>query len=339
VPRYGDTREWLAGSLTLEPPQNRALLYPYAIAALGGLRDELAPPDPELRLRQGRAPLQLAQLAICAAALAYFVGAVFDWRAGRRWRVARAAIPLILVADPVVVHYGLAIMADSLALSGSLVFCAALAALGRAGGRVWPALALLAAAQALTAGMRLEKSAVMLLTAVVSVGAWWLLVRRGAAPRILLRRAPLVLAVVAVTAVGVGLVDRALRDAAAGPSVRVLVLNQRVVYPHLADVYESLPPRVRRRVSLDDARIYDRNIRKSRKVMERASGGDPGLYEALSVDMARTALAQRGAWLAADVAKDALENVLATPSFYGRVAAEQLLGIFGRSNRMRPIPS
>lgn len=330
VPNYADTRDYLAAGSSGDVPAVRGFLYPALLAAAAGASrpGEVSPAAWDLHERLARLPgvrvLQLVQVLACAACLAWFLHVSVDWSfLGRRRRRALAAVTALVALDPVVLHYGFALMTDSLALSASLVFCGALASLSLRRGPPLLAACLLVLGQAVAGGLRPEKNAVALATAALTALGLALWQRRHRAPRGLAVRGLVALGLSTLTFLPI----EAARQARTRPAelpLTAAILHQRVVYPHLAQIRAALPEGEKQLISKRAARRHDRKIRLARSVLEEAAP-DPAARARLVRELARTTLRERWLPLLLDVAKDATENTLATASFYARLAAARLI--------------
>jgi hypothetical protein len=266
------------------------------------------------------------QTIASAFGLGYFLSRLLGWREGngrtRAGLLAGALLWALLLFDPVISHFNLAIMPDSLALTGSLVFVAALS--DWMSGRSSPLLAgaLLFASTALASGVRPEKMWVLTTTAVSSLIYWWLRGRRGCGAtrvRPTGRRAVLAVAMVALGG-GVTLTAQKLLYTYYGRwPLRTLTVHQRLVFPHLGEIYPHLSPDTRKRFSLRQVERYDEGIVAARQVFSNVVGDDAELRDRLTEEMGRVALERRAGAIALDIGKDALENLFATASFYARL--------------------
>lgn len=329
-PLYGDTGDYLKASDTLRIRAVRGVLYPYLLAgarrAWGDPLLEGVPPGWRRPGARDVPALQLVQLLMYGASLAYFLSAVLGAPGpGPQPRLRFGLLLGLLWLDPVALHYAFAIMPDSLALSASLVFCAALVDLARGRGAPWMSGGLLVLAAGALGGLRIEKGPVALVAVLGAALAYALLARRGRAPASLARRSLLAAALV-VAVVGLGqLAQRRLADPPEFSQLDAL-LTQRVVYPHLSEILVELPPAARSRIGVANAQRFDRSIRDARQVLKEVSDGDAELKHQLLVDAARVVVASRSLVLAADVAKDTLEHALPTASFYTRLGFLKILG-------------
>jgi hypothetical protein len=116
----------------------------------------------------------------------------------------------------------------------------------------------------------------------------------------------------------------ALHEAVRGSSFRwdllTTVLHQRVIWPHLSEIYDELPQSVRARVKPGHVIVYDRHINNTWLVFNQITRGNQEELHELTAEIAPIALARTWPRLVFDVSKDAVENVFATFSYYGRLA-------------------
>jgi hypothetical protein len=103
-------------------------------------------------------------------------------------------------------------------------------------------------------------------------------------------------------------------------------LHLRVVFPHLAAVYDHLPARTRALLSPKDAEYYDQHVNRPPRLVHRITRGDPGKRRELTMDLVQTVAPRLWHRIALDFARDTVENFLATPSFYTRVGVWHLWG-------------
>lgn len=338
VPHYGDTLEYLRLSKTLRVDEYRGYAYPLLLAGIAPEAGDAALEESfqwEPRVKHPEldcaAPsvltrVQVLQTIACAFGLGYFLSVLLGWRWGTRptrgQLLVGALLWGLLLFDPLISHFNLAIMPDSLALTGSLVFVAALS--HWMSQRSSPLLAgtLLFVSTVLASGLRPEKVWVLSATAACSLTCWWLRRTRGPGATSVPwkgRRALLALALVGLGAV-VSLTTQKLLYADHGrwPSLTMIV-HQRLVFPHLQEIYPHLSPETRERFELGQVQRYDRRIQGARQVVSKVVGDDAGLRDRLTEEMGRVALQQRAGALALDVVTDAGENLFATASFYARL--------------------
>lgn len=274
--------------------------------------------------------MQLLQAALNLAALALFLAVAVPpaWkRRGRRMSLGVVLLPVFF--DPVIAHHNLSILTDSLALSASLVFCAALMALGSWRRRRGLAAVLLLASIVTAGTLRVEKSVVMLAATALTLLSWWRWpppgwLAFGPRPRRLL-----LLGILGIASLAFATTQR-IQSAFHEPSNSwppwMLVAHYRLVYPHLTSIYEALPQDVRNWISPEWTEHYDSRMTLVHSLMDQVAGGKPERLERLTRKMARTAVHERGAEIALDCARDSLENLLPTAPFYARLGLWRLLG-------------
>lgn len=362
IPDYGDTGDYLQLARTLEVDAYRGVAYPAFIAAVdrmpggaGLLRS--ANKAVGLKVKAGVLYLQVIQCLASLAALYFFLRTFLAPTVPRPTaspptasqptapllaRCAGGLTLLLLWLDPLVAHFGLAIMTDSLASSSSLAFCAAFAAFGL--GKTRRALygLVLFASFVLTASLRVEKLAVLACATMATLAAW-LFLQRGIAPeerRFSPARALEIAGIVAAGSVVVLALHRgAQSDGRRWPFYDSLV-HSRIVFPNLSKVYDELPKKFQSRVSRKDAERHDTDSIVGYRVINDATGASGPIRVRDREEAARTGvrpsaererratleqiagivLRERWPELAADVLKDALENTLSTFSFYVRLA-------------------
>lgn len=332
VPYYGDTRDYLSQSRSLVVDPYRGFAYPLLLSLAdrldersmlevwGALAKETQTGAQVSRLAPGFLVVQLVQLAVFAAALLYFLrvfAARLESRLGPRFGLGRGGwvlLFLLLFTDPVLAHFQLAVMTDGLAFSGSLVACAALVAFAASRALRPGAGLLLFAGVLLASGLRVEKAWVLAGTALVTL-AWWLWRARGAYPRALPAAAIVLLGVACAV-----LLQRGLADESRGWRTHERVLNQRVIYRHLATDYDRLPADVRAHLSREQAERHGGSIMTAQRVMEEVTQGDTALRGELIASAAGVVLREHWPGVLLGVAQDTVENVAATADFYGHLA-------------------
>jgi hypothetical protein len=341
IPHYGDSLDYVELAQTGRVDDYRGVAYPAFLSLvhrlapdedwLVGLESEVLelPTAPiACHAAPGLVYVQLAQLGLALLAALYVLGVVLDvpalrreWGAGRA-RALHLGLALLLVLDPLVAHYSLAVMTDGLTLWSCGVAAAAWAELTvRRRSPLRSGLVLFGAAT-LASSLRPEKAMVLLGTAALAPAAGLLLARLRPAAGPSRRGLGTALAVVVLA---FGLVTGLKSAAPASDDDRwpltTTLLHFRLVYPHLEEIHPALPPEVRERITPEAAAFYDRKIHNSWKVMDAVSGGDPELRDELTRAMVATALREVPGKIALDCAGDTFENLFTTPFLHARAAA------------------
>ena len=361
IPDYGDTGDYLQLARTMEVDAYRGIAYPAFIAGVnrlpggaGLLRSAGRDAGGGQKLKAGVLYLQGIQLLACLAGIAYFLRVFVtrvEAKAGARWIAPAASVLLLLLVffDPLVVHFGLSVMTDGLALAASLAFCAALADFGLGRSRRWLSGPVLLVAFVLAASLRVEKMWVLACATLATLGVWSLAQRRATPEERVLTpaRAVQIAALLLLGGLTVSYLHRSSRVDSRRWPMYDSMLHARIVFPNVSKVYDELPKRIQSRISRKEAERHDTEssivgyriindatgasgpIRaKDRRAMAEGGGTRPSA-ERERRDMLQTiagvVLRERWLALAADVVKDALENVAATFSFYVR------LGILART--------
>lgn len=353
VPDYGDTGDYLNLARTLEVDSYRGIAYPALIASVNrlpggaGLLRSAGRGAAGPKMKAGVLYLQTLQMLASLAGLVYFLR-VFVGRveppAASRWIPRATALLLLalLFLDPLVAHFGLAIMTDSLALSAALAFCAALADFGLGRSRRWLSGPVLLASFVLAASLRVEKLWVLACATLATLSVWLLLQRRvPQAERAFSLARGLAIAgiVLAGSLAVVALHSSAKVDGRRWPMYDSM-LHARIVFPNVSRVYDQLPQNVQARLSRKEAVRHDTDSIVGFRIINDATGasgpirvkdrremGRGGTRPSVEAErrtlletIAGVVLRERWAWLAADVFKDALENTAATLSFHVRLA-------------------
>ena len=352
VPDYGDTGDYLQLARTLEVDAYRGIAYPAFIAGVNslpggaGLLRSAGRGASGTKMKAGVVYLQVIQFLTSLAGFAYFLR-VFVTRVGPEaspW-IARGAgvlLLLLLLFDPLVAHFDLAVMTDGLTLSASLAFCAALADFGLGGSRRWLSGLVLFASLVLAATLRVEKLWVCACTALAALVVWLFLQRRAAPEerQFSLARAAQIAGIVLLGGLTVSWLHRSAHADSRRWPMYDSMLHARIVFPNVSKVYDELPAKVQSRISRKDAQRHDTDSIVGFRVINDATGasgpirvkdrremGKDGTRPSAERErrsmletIAGVVLRERWAALAADVFKDALENVAATFSFYVRLA-------------------
>jgi hypothetical protein len=315
----------------LEVDEYRGILYPALLSVADRChpyRSFLLPiaawekePCPDLA---GLQVLQVLQVVLGAASLAYLLYVFTERRTEggptpRRSLWVGALLVALLLFDPLVAHFNLSIMTDGLALSGSVLFCAALVDIARRRSPLWVSGFLLLVSTFATAGLRVEKRWILLGTALLAVAWWsWLAWRsRAPAPVSLGRRALIVLIVLTSLGTITGLQRSVEKNYGRWP-LHISLLHQRIVFPHLRSVRKELPERSRVLLKFKDARDADSELNESRRVVRRITRS-PRVRDQFILDAAAIAWRKHKGEILLDIVADGVENVFATPSYYLRL--------------------
>lgn len=280
-------------------------------------------------------PVFLLQAASNLAALVFFafttcartgMSAFAQHRRSGTRRIASLALAALLVFfDPLIAHYNLSILPDSIALSASLCFCACLTLLAPERPRCsLLALSGLALFAFVAAGLRPEKWMVICTTVFACVGVWSWRARRGGPP-LPWTRAIAIAGAVLVGAVGSQLIQLGLTNAPHRWPLALTVVEQRVVFPNLAAVHDALPGHLREAVPRHLAEKHDVSLVDARSVIRRLPGGDAFRREFVSA-AALEVVRARSHWLAFDLARDTFENLFPTFSYPVRLFASSAVG-------------
>lgn len=339
LPHYGDTNAFLWRAKALVVDEYRGFAYPALLAAadrwcMGSemprhLRweDREANPDRPCVAPAGLISIQVFQVLVGALCLAYFLHVAFGERRSRLLRGGLVLLWALLLFDPLLNHFNLALMTDGLACSFSLAFCAALVDLARRRTSPWLAGAVLVVSYVATAGLRIEKKWVLLGTLLAVVAIWTVLGRQQGegGERLRFPRA----AVLALGGLGFA-VTSAISAATFKPSVRwstaEMLVHHRVIFPHLRYIYDELPEQTKALVRPGAAKSYGRSLRRYQRVIRQATKAKPELEDRLRRDLARAVLRLRWQVIVGGVARDLVENTFATASYYVRLVTWNLVG-------------
>ncbi len=345
IPHYGDTGTYLSFARNLKVNEHRGIVYPWILAQAGRLfLDGEAPrwlgwrqyekleEGGRCLVPSGYTSVQLFQLFVGALSIFFFVQMTTPSAGGGRGKPKRRTTEILLLSslllfDPLISHFNLALMTDGLTFSACLVFCGALIALADRRFSPWVAGAALGAGFLLAAGLRVEKKWILLATFLLTSLLWAWARRRTVFPEGLKQRMAAAAALLCCSLALIVAVHKTVykRDADWWPLLDTGA-HFRLVFPYLSDVYDDLPERTKARLSVDDARRYDSHLNEARRVINRVTGLDDRLRREVTVDILKTVLPRRWGTILLDTARDALENTWGTFAFYVRVTAWHLGG-------------
>ena len=337
IPHYGDTMEYLAiANGRVERDAYRGPLYTALLRGLDALdgparfRAPIAWERVHTAACRGApvlAVLQVGQLVLCALALLFFVRATGSSPSVRRGLPVgqERLLVALLLFDPLVAHFSLAVMPDSLALSASLLFLVGSIHLARM--RTWPhqlAAASVALVSFLVAASLRPEKRIVLIAGLVLTGLVWFACRhrRGVLPEPRAwRRAGALLVGVGVAALAIQLGTPTEGSGTWRWDLSTTILHQRGIWPHLSEVYDELPASVQERIPRRLARFYDERIHNPWAVFNETLRADEQERRALTRAIVPVVLSELWPELLLDIAGDMIENVVATPSYYARLAA------------------
>ena len=320
VPKHGDSYEYVQISRTWKVDGYSGIVYPAVLFIVRLWHED---PDTVQYYRD----VQRIQLFVFIISLGYFLYVLADRNflreAGGRTYVAlgTALLFLLLYFDPLLAHFSLSIMPDGLALSGSLIFCAAFADIGVRRSHPVVAGAALLLGYLLAAGIRVEKNIVLAVSTIIVTVIWIVVGCRHASQFMpeLRRRAVLALLIVATGFSIVFCAHRALYEPSGRWPRWITVLQHRIIFPNLLPSYEHLPERLKEVISPETAQFYDARIHNTWPVMNQAAGYDPENLERLTKQLVIPVLKARWPAIFGSIVTDTMENVFAPFSFYSRL--------------------
>lgn len=293
-PAYGDTVEYWSMSQTLQIDSWRTIAYPELLRQVNRLAAQVNP----------RVPLYALQTLTSITAAFYFFETLFLFVAPARRRrllLYRIGLPLAFAALPLVAHFNLSVLTDSLAVSFFLSGFAALVRifiLRRA-----TVLAIAVAAVSIFAAGFIRPERIAQFMAIVVVGAIWVLVRR---------RYRLLLVALLLLAAGFSTqqLNLATQNADFGRPRPTLTyaLFDRVLQGRFLSLYDEMPANVRADISREDAEAWQANGHYVATIGRRLD--DPAGHVVMR-DAIRAALACCGAPIAYQAAGDLVEYLTA----------------------------
>ena len=267
LPAYGDTTEYLQLAEDPRVDGYRTLAYPLLLRLAATVTEPLGVPL--------QVPVYLLQTVVAAGAAWYLVRTAAP-RATRRVVAFAAAT---VVTSPLVVHYAVSLLTDSLAASALVVAMAGLARVVVDGNTGRGTLAVTAGASLGAALLRTEKATVLLVVAAVT-GAGMILARRRRASALTRGWMTPVAAVLvlAVPALVGSAINRATQTADYGrPEAGVAAAAMsRIVWPHLVEIRDELPADVRAQLSAEDATAFDNDNNYALWMVPRMRAMDGG---------------------------------------------------------------
>jgi hypothetical protein len=316
VPAYGDSVEYLELSQSLEVDGYRTLAFPLLLRVSSHVATWAGLPY--------QVPLYLLQTALAVAVAWYLVRTASSMSRGR------AALATALIAtSPLVLHYALSVLSDSIAASLLVLALAGLARVVVRGDRrvrTW----LLTFSGALgTALMRTEKWYVLLTLAVLVLGGLAVARYRGRGLALgsLRSVAAAVAVLLVVPAVLATVGNRMTQTADFGrpDSLVTSIATGRIVWGHLVEIRDELPASARARISPEAAAAFDADpssILTLISLMHDADGGGNAVTSAA----VRASLGCCALGIAASTARDAAQLAFAPIAFSGEATSIVVTG-------------
>lgn len=284
VPEYGDTPEYFDLAERLEVDEYRTLAYPLVVRGsmrVGSLFD-----------LDAASIIFLGQTVVAAGAAWYLIRLLSDaWQrahpslwagCSRKLRgVVEVGIAAGLLMLPLVNHFNLTILPDSLALSFFVVALAGLARMIVLNDLRLSTVAITTLTFGAAAFVRWERGYVLLAVLALVALATGLWGRRAPAGTGIASRPRAMFAVCGLLAVPIGvvyLVNQATQTADYGrPSFGVAATTfDRTVWPRMEAIYPELPQDVRTVVSLEEARAFDDHNNEVLPMLARLQAADGG---------------------------------------------------------------
>jgi hypothetical protein len=296
----------------LQVDQYRTILYPFVLRILGVVSDETAQP-----FTIWIYSFQWLALSLSTALFVYAAIRVLRLRWTRRQTcLVAAGATLIVVTNPLIAHFSIALMSDSLASSLTIAAIASLA-LALPGDPTsvlpdWKWLALALLLLFLMALSRVDKFYVATMICMTTI-MWTMYARRRQALITVGKTVAVIalLMVVLTIVVGVNRATQTYNPKRPPLDASSLAFN-RVVWPHLAETYPYLPPRVKAVISPEEATHFDQHNNNVYPLLARLLRSDPG-NRAIVNEITLTALRRFPARVigktAFDISKYTLPNI------------------------------
>lgn len=274
IPDYGDTAEYLARSKTLVVDQYRTIFYPLVLRLCGIFRDGSTTPFIFWTY--------LIQALLVAASSAIYATAVFRLFDAPALTIklrlfVTVLMVLLVVTNPLVAHFSLSIMSDSLASSFTVATIGAMAHLVRSVGTTpnaarSPWLPMVALCLFLMAVSRVDKLYMGIVLAFMLIICMRIGLKKLPRLQLAIVCAPLLAALAAAIAVNhftqVPNADR--------PAINLsnMAFN-RVVWPRLFQVYPYLPSDAKALISPGDAKWFDEHNNHVYLYLDKLLKGHP----------------------------------------------------------------
>jgi hypothetical protein len=274
LPQYGDTNEYLALAKTLHVDQYRTIFYPLVLRWTGIFYGSSTSPHTNV--------IYLVQCAAVFISCFILAGAALNalkrtQHADAKSNNRLAALTALFVStNPLVAHFSLSVMTDSLASSLTIasIGCAVRATDSRQR-RIWlPATFICIALMALS---RVDKLYIAIGICVTAV-ALTCMARRGDIPASRESRPWVMALVLGIAIFSAPLINKFTQTV--NPNRPPLDISSmafnRVVWPRLSKVYPKLPEDARQVISFEDAKIFDTHNNNVYPLLNKLLAQNPG---------------------------------------------------------------
>ena len=340
VPAYGDSQEYLNAAQTLRVDQYRTILYPFVLRMLWVVREGVAAPFTPLIYAFQWLALALSTTLFVHAATSLLRP---NW-SKRRTRLMTIGATLMVISDPLIAHFSLSLMSDSLASSLTIATIASLAlALSGQGAQAGPRWKWLAIALLLLFFMAFSRVDKLYLAAVICLCAVWAIYARRGQAAFPARIAATVLGLLVVTVAAVVGVNKATQtyNVDRPPLDLSSLAFNRVVWPHMAETYPYLSRRVKAIVSKQEAEHFDQHNNNVYTLLAGLLKSNPG-NRAVINEITLTTLSRFPAQVAGktvfDLAKYTLPNV-AFPLELAHVLPESVATDWTHTRMQQVVPA
>lgn len=337
IPHYGDTNDYFHLAKDLQVNEHRGIVYPWVLSiAVQYLLEGRTPVrigpksngiDRGLNcvLPQKLAWLQIAQTIIFAMSLLFFVWVLLivintnksTNQVGNK--IGFLMTFSLLLFDPMISHYNLALMTDSLTLSACLLFCGALIAFANKQLSFWIVVLILAISFMLASGLRVEKKWVLLSTVIFTSIYWLWKNNKNLIPSVSKKQLVLINIVIVICLSLSILIQNTNYKKTNTMTSYESFIHFRIGFTNLNEHYDDLPERTREWLTRSNAKHYDQRINGVRSVLRNVVGSDQKLRREFTEDVLLTILPNKWWIIFADVLGDSMKNTLSTFSHYMRL--------------------
>lgn len=342
IPAYGDTVEYLALSRTLKVDQYRTIFYPAILRLCGVFHDADSKPSVGWTY-------SLQILAVLVSSVPYTVALLKVFAPTALSKKKQAAIvvmaAVLLTVTPLIAHFSLSVMSDSLASSLTIATVGSLANLAtsiEANARKSFWLIVSALCLVVMALSRVDKLYLGFALTLTTIVCLQFKIRRLPAirGRVYVAGVGLLLCASIVTAAGLNRFTQVTNPSRPPLDISSMAFN-RVVWPRLTKVYPYLSDRAKTQITERDAELFDSHNNNVYPLLVRLLAGHPE-NRSLVNEMTRVTLqkfplqvAGKTVW---DIAKYMLPNV-AFPLELVSVLPESIATDWTYSRMSHPYPS